>query len=134
MRAAYVDASALVKLFKDESETEALAEALGAWPVWVSSELVAVEARCTARRLGGIEVLERAEGVLAALDLVGCAPEIRERAGQVFARPLRALDAIHAATILALGEELLEVVVVYDRDLRAAVEAEGMTVAAPAPS
>lgn len=60
--------------------------------------------------------------------------EIQERAGRAFERPLRALDAIHAATILALGEELLEVVMVYGGDLRAAVEAEGMTVTAPASS
>jgi len=134
VKAAYLDASALVKLFKNEPETEALAETLEAWPVWVSSEIVAVEARCTARRLGGSEVLERAENVIAALDLVMCAPKIQERAGRPFERPLRALDAIHAATALALGEELVDVVVVYDGDLRIAVEAEGMKVAAPTPS
>jgi len=133
VRAAYLDASALVKLFKYEAESEALARALKTWPVWVSSEIVAVEARCTARRLGGIEVLDRAEGVLAALDLVDCSPEIQERAGRAFDRPLRALDAIHAATILALGEELLEVAFVYDDHLGAAVEAAGTNVAAPAP-
>jgi uncharacterized protein with PIN domain len=46
-----VDASALVKLFKPEHETEAFRTALADWPVQVASELIRVEAVCTARAL-----------------------------------------------------------------------------------
>lgn len=52
-RAAYIDTSALVKLFKREPETDAPRHALGAWPVHVSSELIRVEAICTARGASG---------------------------------------------------------------------------------
>ncbi len=44
MNAAYIDASALVKLFKAESETVALRTPLSDWPVQVASELIRVEA------------------------------------------------------------------------------------------
>ncbi len=58
--AAYLDASALVKLFKAERETDAFRGALMNWPVLVASEQIRVEAVCTARRLGGKDVLRRA--------------------------------------------------------------------------
>jgi uncharacterized protein with PIN domain len=40
VNAAYVDASALVKLFKVERETAAFRAALGDWPIQVASELI----------------------------------------------------------------------------------------------
>lgn len=50
MRAAYLDASELVKLLRREPESAALRRALEDIPAWVSSELVDVELHCTARR------------------------------------------------------------------------------------
>lgn len=131
MKAAYLDASAAVKLFKHEPETEALVSELGAWPALVSSELLAVEARCAARRLGDDTVLERAETVLAGIDFVRFTPEIRDLAGGVSFQPaLRALDAIHLATAMTVAEEL-GAVFVYDTNLHAAAGRQGLRVNAP---
>jgi hypothetical protein len=131
VKAAYLDASAAVKLFKPEPETEALVAALGAWSALVSSELLAVEARCTARRLGGEAVLERVETVLAGIDFVPFTPEIRDLAGGVTFQPaLRALDAIHLATAMTVAEEL-DTFFVYDTNLQAAASHQGLSVDAP---
>ena len=129
MRASYLDASALVKLIKPEAETAALGLALGNVPIWISSELVAVELRCAARRVHP-GLLERADAALLNVELVECTRAIQERAGMVFAPPLRGLDAIHAATALSVGEDI-DAAYVYDGDLGAALAAEGVTVAAP---
>lgn len=130
MKAAYLDASALVKLFKHEAETDALWAALSEWPDRVSSELLAVEARCTARRLGGAELLERAEARLTGVDLLPYTSEIGERAGGAFRPALRALDAIHLASALALDDSL-GVLLAYDEDLCAAARSEGLPVRSP---
>ncbi len=129
MNAAYLDASAVVKLFKRERETAALEAALIAIPTWVSTELVAVEARCAARRVDAT-LLADVEAVLSNVDLRAATPPIRQRAGMAFGRPLRALDAIHAATALNLRDDL-EAVFAYDADLADALEAEGVKVLAP---
>ena len=132
VRAAYLDASAFVKLVKREPETRALEELLAAWPVWVSSEVLTVEARCTARRLGDDAMLRRVESALAGVDLVRYSSELGDRAGRfAFRPPLRALDAIHVATALTLKDDL-GIVVAYDQDMSAASDAEGLPVTAPA--
>jgi uncharacterized protein len=128
--AAYVDASALVKLFKAEPETEAFRTALGDWPVQVASELIRVEAICTARRLGEEGVLRRAIGALGQITLVPLSPEIVKLATDSYAPPLRAMDAVHLATALTMREDL-GVLFVYDSDLHAAAEARGLHPLAP---
>lgn len=131
MTAAYLDASALVKLMRSEPETEALVEALAQWPVRIASEVVVVELGCTARRLGGAELLDRAEAISDGLDLIPFSPAIRKRAvATAFDPPLRALDAIHLATGLELGEDL-EVFVAYDDHLCRAAALERLTVQSP---
>lgn len=40
---AYVDSSALVKVFRSERESEAIAAVLTDWPALVSADLLAVE-------------------------------------------------------------------------------------------
>jgi uncharacterized protein len=130
VKAAYLDASALVKLFKPEPETDAFRDALQDWPVQVSSELVRVESVCTARRLGGADVLERALSVLEQIDLIPISPEIVELATGAFAPALRAMDAIHLATALSMREDV-GALFVYDGDLHAAARAQGFDAAAP---
>lgn len=130
MKAAYLDASALVKLFKPEPETGAFRDALHDWPVQVSSELIRVEGVCTARRLGDADVLERASSALERIDLIPISPEVVELATGSFTPPLRAMDAIHLATALTMREDLGKVFV-YDNDLHAAALAEGLDAAAP---
>jgi uncharacterized protein len=128
--AAYVDASALVKLFKAELETEAFRMALADWPVQVASELIRVEAICTARRLGDEDTLRRADAALARITLVPLSPEIIELATDAYAPTLRAMDAIHLATALTMREDL-GALFVYDSDLHAAAQARGLNPVAP---
>jgi predicted nucleic acid-binding protein len=128
--AAYLDASALVKLFKAERETEAFRAALADWPVQVASELIRVEAICTARRLGGRDILRRARATLDPINLIPLTPEIIELASDAHDPPLRAMDAIHLATALTMREDL-GAIFVYDGDLHAAAGAHSLNPLAP---
>ena len=130
MSAAYLDASALVKLFKAERETEAFRAALANWPVQVASELIHVEAVCTARRLGGGDVLQRANATLERINLIPLSPEIIELATDAHTPTLRAMDAIHLATALTIREDL-GAMFVYDSDLHAAAQAHNLNPIAP---
>jgi predicted nucleic acid-binding protein len=131
VNAAYLDASALVKLFKHEPETDALRAALAQWPVRVASELIRVEAICTARRIGGKDALERAHATLIRLTLLPITPQIIDLAIEEHQPPLRAMDAIHLATALSVRAEL-GAIFVYDTDLYAAARAQNLGVFAPA--
>ena len=130
MKLAYLDASAVVKLFESEPESGALEAALGGSVLWTSSEIVAVEAWCAARRVDRPDRLMRVEEVLSKIELLAFGPEIRDRAAEPFARPLRALAAIHAATALTLRDDL-DAFFAYDLNLSSAVAAEGLSVASP---
>jgi uncharacterized protein len=128
--AAYVDTSALVKLFKIERETEAFRAALADWPVQVASELIRVEAICTARRLGDQDLLQRAGDALERINLIPISPEIIELATAAHTPPLRTMDAIHLATALTMREDL-GAIFVYDNDLHAAAHAHRLNALAP---
>lgn len=131
MTAAYLDASALVKLMRPEPETEALIEALAQWPVRIASEVVVVELACTARRLGGADLSGRAQAIADGLHLIPFSTAIRERAAATaFDPPLRALDAIHLATAIELGENL-DAFLAYDDHLCRAAVAQGQAVDSP---
>jgi hypothetical protein len=130
VNAAYIDASALVKLFKTERETDAFCEALNDWPVQVASELIRVEAVCTARRLGGKEILARANEAIEKINLIPLSPKILELATNAYTPSLRAMDAIHLATALTMREDL-GAVFVYDSDLHAAAQAHQLNSLAP---
>lgn len=131
LSASYVDASALVKLFKPEPETRALVNALAEWEVHLASELIVVEALCAAKKLGDDASLARAAQALDGLDLLPFDERIRNRAAASrFAPPLRALDAIHLASAIALEQEI-DAFVAYDSDLCAAAENRGLPVVSP---
>ena len=128
---AYLDASAAVKLLRPEPETSALRAVLAAIAGHVSSELLEIELRCVARREGGGELIERADRICAAVDLLPYTLAVRARAGEAFAPPQRALDALHLATALDLRLEAL-VLVTYDRRQSDGARAAGLEVMAPA--
>lgn len=130
MNAAYVDASALVKLFKAERETDAFRTALADWPVQVASELIRVEAICTARRLGDEDVLARANEAVERINLIPISSEIIELATGAHTPPLRAMDAIHLATALTMRKDL-GAFFAYDSDLSAAARAQKLNSLAP---
>jgi predicted nucleic acid-binding protein len=127
--AVYLDASALVKLVQQERESDALRRELAGRPRQASSVVAGVEVRLAARRSGLEGAVEQAESVLAKLAFVALDPPIVAVAG--CQDGLRALDAIHLASALTLGDEL-EAFVAYDDRLLSAATAHGLPVSAPA--
>lgn len=85
---------------------------------------------CTARRLGGEDVLRRANAALDRINLIPLSPEIIELATAVHIPQLRATDAIHLATALTIREDL-GVVFVYDSYLHDAAGAHHLNPLAP---
>lgn len=128
---AYLDASAAVKLLQPEPETSALRTLLTGIGSHVSSELLEIELRCVARREGGGELIERVDRICAAVDLLPYTAAVRARAGEAFAPPQRALDALHLATALDLRLEAL-VLVTYDKRQAEGGRAAGLDVVVPA--
>jgi predicted nucleic acid-binding protein len=119
-----------VKLAWREPETDALVSELASAGACVSSEVLDVELRCVAHRLGGAELLARMEAVLAGFDLLPFTAAVRSRAGEAFEPAQRALDAIHLGTALDLQFDNL-VLVSYDRDQLAAGRSAGLAVSSP---
>jgi predicted nucleic acid-binding protein len=127
----YLDASAIVKLIAEEPESAELIEAVTDERL-VSSELAIAEVPCAIRRIEHgdlVELIARADAVLATLALVPIGREVLTIAGAFTMPTLRALDAIHVASSLLLDD--LGLFVSYDaRQLRAAAEA-GLAIASP---
>ena len=128
MSRAFVDASALVKLLRRETESERLAAELERWPALVSSALGETELWIVARRLGAS--LSRVREVADRLLLVPVSVAVLRRAREPFDEPLRTLDAVHLASALSVREGI-GVFLAYDQRLLAAAAAEGLEVAAP---
>lgn len=103
----YVDASALLKLYVDEPDSETARELVGADPVLVTSWLTLVEVRRSlARALGGHQLAEarrRSEADLDGVALISL-DESGWRAAADLAEELgvRSLDAVHLATAARL--------------------------------
>lgn len=98
----------------------------------VSSALSLVEVPRALRRAGPLpHVLERADGVLRALEMIDIDSEILEMAAAIEPRGLRSLDAIHLATAVVLDPRET-VLVTYDARLADAARAAGFAVEAPA--
>jgi predicted nucleic acid-binding protein len=73
----------------------------------------------------------RLDEVLAGLDLVRMGDAVVRLASRMPPRDLRALDAIHLATV-ALLEDVVAGIVTYDARLASAAAAHGWTVSSPA--
>jgi len=129
MSAAYLDASAAVKLVVEEEASAALREALREWPVRVSSELLAIELSRTARRRLGV-VPAGVGTILGQCVLHPIDRDVVLAATVVGPAAIATLDSIHLATAL-LVREAIGVFVSYDRRLLAAADAFGLPVAAP---
>jgi len=125
---AFVDASALVKLLRRESESETLVAELARWPALVSSALGETELWIVARRIGAS--LSRVREVADRLLLVPASEAVLRRAREPFDEPLRTLDAVHLASALSVREGI-GVFLAYDSRLLAAAAAEGLEVVAP---
>jgi uncharacterized protein len=134
----YLDASALVKLFVPERESDALNEALlGAEDVVISDLALTEMASALGRRIREqrIAVTEarriqgEAEKLARACHRAELTPPVHRRAQRLLLSsrdvPLRALDALHLASALATDAATL---VTYDPRLRAAAIAHGLFV------
>jgi uncharacterized protein len=121
-----LDSSALVKLIVAEPESGEVVDAVARWSAWASSIVALAEVGIAARRAGR-DVVRRADRVLAALDLVPLDEAVVDLARTGFDPTLRALDAIHVASALAVGEGL-GAMVTFDRRQRKAARHAGLAV------
>lgn len=134
MSGCYLDASAIVKLATAEPESVALrAWLLGRGPV-ITSRISTVEvaraiARKTEVRVARVRTAVRT--AFTSVSLLELDADIANRAANVGPATVRALDAIHLASALAIGHELAEFVT-YDARLADAARAAGLEVIAPA--
>lgn len=131
----YADASALVKLVRNEAESEALRTFLADADL-ASSELVLTEIPRAVRRAVALEpalpldlLLERTAELIDALALRPLDRALLEGAGALAEPALRALDAIHVASAVALDP--IEAFVTYDDRQAAAARLAGLRTMAP---
>lgn len=131
----YADASALVKLVRDEAESDALRAYLEGADL-VSSELVLTEVPRAVRRAVALDpelpldlLLDRTGQLLDAVALATLDQALLAGAGALAEPALRALDAIHVAT--AVGLHPLDAFVTYDERQAAAARLAGLRTTAP---
>jgi len=131
----YADASALVKLVREEAESAALRAYLQDADL-VSSELVLAEIPRAVRRAAAQEpalpldlLLERAAELLAVLALRPIDRGLLSAAGALAEPALRALDAIHVASAVDLDP--LEAFVTYDERQASAARLAGLRTMTP---
>lgn len=131
----YADASALVKLVRDEAESDALRTYLDGADL-VSSELVLTEIPRAVRRAVAKEpklpldlLLERAGKLIEVLALRPLDRALLAAAGALAEPALRALDAIHVASAVDLDP--VEAFVTYDERQAAAARLAGLRTMAP---
>ena len=130
MAVVYLDSSAIVKLVLAESESVALRRHVLRYQSWISSTLAQVEVMCAVMARGP-SLLDQAELTLKQMTFIDLDEVLIRRASFLPPTVLRALDAIHIASALALGDAL-EVVLTYDRRMAEAAAAMGLPVASPA--
>jgi predicted nucleic acid-binding protein len=127
----YLDASAFVKVVVEEPGSAALRRHLARRRARrVSSALLRAEALRAVRHLGP-EARAAVRTALRRVDLVAVDDRILDAAGMLEPAILRTLDAVHLATALALGDDLLEILT-YDGRMAEGARLLGLPVLAPA--
>lgn len=135
----YLDTSALLKLLRRETETDALIKHLDthAQQELMTSALATVEVARALIAVGAREVAARAARRSDRIEIGDVAIPALAMAGQVLdlARTLppavlRSLDAIHVATAMLAGEAL-DHVITYDKRMAVAAQAAGLRTASP---
>ena len=131
----YADASALVKLVREEAESAALRIYLADSDI-VSSELILTEIPRAVRRAVAHDpalpldlLLERAGELVDAVALRALDRGLLAGAGALAEPALRALDAIHVASAVGIGP--IEAFVTYDEKQAAAARLAGLRTMAP---
>ena len=110
-----------------EERTSQLQSWLSVDVVPAASALVRTELRRAALRLDAA-LLPAVEQVLARLHLLRVDDDVLDLAGRLSPPALRGLDALHVATAVRAG---VDVLVTYDRRMTEAARAAGMRTAAP---
>lgn len=130
----YLDASAIMKLVREEAETWPLTEWLCDHPDLpvVTSEVGRIEVLRAARRADDATLVE-AGALVADLDLVPLDRRVQDLACEIADPALRTLDALHLASAVLLGNELTAFVA-YDNRLTAAAQAARLPTASPGTS
>jgi uncharacterized protein len=126
----YVDSSALVKLVVEEPETDGLRAFLSDDADQLASALVEVEVVRAVRRVVP-QLVAQAQRVVAQLAIIEISEPILTRARSLEPVTLRALDSLHLATAIEIGDEL-DAVVTYDARMAGAGTALGLRVVSPA--
>lgn len=129
MPAAYLDASAIVKLAVREAESNELLRYLRRRRPLVSSALARTEV-LRALLPSGETAVRRGRDALSRLDLVRINDRILGAAGVLLPVDVRSLDAIHLATAQQLGGDLGPFVT-YDERMAAAASGLGFRVTSP---
>lgn len=131
----YADASALVKLVREESESDVLRTYLAAADI-VSSELILTEIPRAVRRAAAHDpelpldlLLERTGALMDAVALRPLDRALLAGAGALAEPALRALDAIHVASAVDLHP--IDAFVTYDERQAAAARLAGLRTVAP---
>lgn len=131
----YADASALVKLVREEAESADLRRYLTGADI-VSSELILTEVPRAVHRAVARDpavprdlMLERTGELVDAVALLPVDRALLAGAGAIAEPALRALDAIHVAS--AVGLEPIEAFVTYDERQAAAARLAGLRTIAP---
>jgi predicted nucleic acid-binding protein len=131
----YADASALVKLVRDEPESDALRTFVVDADL-VSCELVLTEIPRAIRRAAALDtrlvhdvLMNRAGELVEALGLLPLDRALLLAAGALAEPALRALDAIHVAAAVALGP--LDGFIGYDERQAAAARLAGLRTYSP---
>lgn len=131
----YVDASALVKLVRDEPESAALRSFLADGAL-VSCELVLAEVPRAVRRAAADDpglpldlLLERSGELLDAIGLLPLDRELLLAAGSLAEPGLRALDAIHVAAAADVAP--VDAFLTYDERQGAGARLAGLRVVTP---
>ncbi|MGH2945786.1 MAG: type II toxin-antitoxin system VapC family toxin [Solirubrobacteraceae bacterium] len=131
----YADASALVKLVREEPETAALNAFLDNADL-VSSELILTEVPRAIRRAAAHDpqlplraLIDRAGDLVEAIALLPLDRALLAAAGAVSEPALRALDAIHVVAALDLSP--IDAFVSYDQRQSAAARLAGLRTVAP---
>ncbi len=126
---AYIDASALVKLVVPESESVQMLRWYVEADRVVTSRVGVVETRRAAARHRHDP--DGLRSLLASVEVVELDQRVADRAASVGPMLLHALDAIHLAAALELGD-ILGAFVTYDDRLAEAARAVGLPVVRPA--
>jgi predicted nucleic acid-binding protein len=131
----YADSSALVKLVRDEPESDAL-RSYFAGAALVSCELVLAELPRAVHRFAAVDptlrhkaLLSRAGELFEAIGLIALERELLIAAGSLAEPAMRTLDAVHVAAAASVAG--VDAFVSYDERQAAAARLAGLRTVAP---